>query len=405
MRAVSALSVVLLSSCITNNTIVSPAEDPAAADSGELASPAAGDAHGSVGVRPEDRADAGAQKEPEHVPQPASIPLVTDPPLGSPVAVRGQLSVKGTQLLDRSGQPCQLRGISTAPLDTPGAAYALNEDGLRWLRDRWKVQLVRAAMPFDGPTGELLAPEAIEQNKTKLEVIIRLAAKLGIYVVVDLHSRHASEHMDEAKAIFAYISEKYGQLANVIYEPFNEPLKVSWSTVLKPYHQKIVKTIRDNGAAGVVVLGTPNWSQSVDEAALDQLAEPNVMYALHFNTCEHDSWLRDKADAAWARKLPMFVTAWSATYADDGHDDKTVCSDVAGSWKNQGTGVSQPRSMTGDDWHAWMDTAGLSWAAWRYDACDDAACLLRPGAPETGDTADEWLQGQGSYVRSKLLQK
>lgn len=389
MRALSLLPVVLLSACVTNTTRVDPpVEEPASVEDGGAAS-AAPDAGPDVAPR-------AVSVEPS---PPETVPMADAAPAGSPVALHGALSVDGTRLVDRGGRPFRLRGVSTARLDAPGALYAYSSSGLRWLRDSWGVNLLRVAAPIDTPDGGLLPAEDQERVVRGIESTIRRATQLGLYVLVDLESHHAHEHPDEARALFDRVSKGYGHLPNVLYEPFSEPLKVRWSAVLKPYHERIVRTIRDNGAAGVVVLGTPDRSLAVDEAALDQLAEPSVMYALHFSTCEHDSWLRDKADAAWARKLPMFVTAWSATYADDGHADHAVCSDTAGVVG----GVT--RSMTGDDWHAWMDTAGLSWAAWRYDACDDAACFMRPGAPETGTLGDEWLQGQGPYVRSKLAQK
>ena len=51
----------------------------------------------------------------------------------------------------------------------------------------------------------------------------------------------------------------------MLYEPFNEPLNVSWANVLKPYHEAVIDTIRQSDPDDIVIVGTRNWSQEVDE--------------------------------------------------------------------------------------------------------------------------------------------
>ena len=51
-----------------------------------------------------------------------------------------------------------------------------------------------------------------------------------------------------------------------------------------------------------------------------------------------------------------------------------------------------------------MDAAGISWAAWKLDDCNDLSCLFRPSAPPTGGWGDEWLNGHGPFVRDRMLQ-
>jgi endoglucanase len=48
------------------------------------------------------------------------------------------------------------------------------------------------------------------------------------------------------------------------------------------------------------------------------------MYTLHFSSWTHGSGLRDKANAALNRGLPLFVPEWDATHADGGMDGR-VC--------------------------------------------------------------------------------
>ena len=53
-------------------------------------------------------------------------------------------------------------------------------------------------------------------------------------------------------------------------------------------------------------------------------------------------------------------------------------------------------------WHDWMAAEGISWTAWKLDACADASCFFAPGAPFTGGWTAENLQGHGSFVVDRL---
>ena len=61
-------------------------------------------------------------------------------------------------------------------------------------------------------------------------------------------------------------------------------------------------------------MGTPTWSQDVDLAALSPISKKyrkNVMYTLHFYAGNHGQWLRDKAQIALEKELPLFVSEFS----------------------------------------------------------------------------------------------
>src|SRR5690606_12838690 len=127
---------------------------------------------------------------------------------------------------------------------------------------------------------------------------------------------------------FKEIAAEFGAYPNVLYETFNEPehpTQVSWSDDLKPYHERMISAIRAEDPQSVIILGTVQWSQLVNEPAMDPVDAEDVMYTLHFYSCTHTQWLRDIADEALALGAPLFVTEWGATAADGGVEDKTVC--------------------------------------------------------------------------------
>lgn len=57
----------------------------------------------------------------------------------------------------------------------------------------------------------------------------------------------------------------------MIYEICNEPNNgTSWKEI-KSYARSVISTIRKNDKKAVIVVGTPTWSQDVDQAAADPI--------------------------------------------------------------------------------------------------------------------------------------
>jgi len=313
-------------------------------------------------------------------------PLPETAPEGTPVALYGQLRVEGTQLVAEDGTPVQLKGPSSMWLNWERTGYASNPEGVKFMRDEWGAMVIRAAMGIE-PDGAYLSQPATAEASVK--AVIDLAIRLGIYVIVDWHAHHAEETVDEAKAFFKMIAEEYGERPNILYEPFNEPdgaqdAYVDWPTV-KAYHEQIVPVIREADPDSVIILGTPQWSQLVDEAAADPVAGDNLMYTLHFYSCTHTAWLRDKASAALADGLALFVTEWGASNADGGTpNNPEVCLEE------------------GQLWVDWMATEKISWTAWKLDDCVDVTCYFNAGTSPAGGWTDDQLNGHGIFVRDSM---
>jgi endoglucanase len=314
----------------------------------------------------------------------------------TPLGRHGRLRVEGPDLVDADGNPVQLRGISSHWLNWETTGFAHNANLLMWMRDNWNVSLIRAAMGvgddrgYGVSGGYLLAPERM---RTIVERIVENAHELGVYAIVDWHDHIATDHLDEASEFFREMATKYRDYDNVIYEVFNEPIprirgterSFTWPDDIKPYHETLVGVIREVNPDAIIVLGTPFWSQEVDAAAADPVAGTNLMYTLHFYTCEHTGWLRERAARARNAGLPIFVTEWGATTPSGGVPPETeVCDEE------------------GDLWHQWMNENHISWAAWKLDDCADTSCFFAPGTMPSSATLPERLQGHGPYVVDKL---
>jgi len=305
----------------------------------------------------------------------------------TPVELHGQLHVSGTELRDASDKRVQLKGVSSMWLNWEDDGYAESLEGLKWLRNNWNVNVIRAAMGVEPEYAYLSVDDPTkalpEKAKAQVIQIVDNAIAAGVYVLIDWHAHEAHLHTAEAVAFFTEMATKYAGVPNVLYEPFNEPLEVDWATELKPYHEAVVAGIRAVDSEAVIVLGTPRWSQDVDVAAADPLVGKNLMYTLHFYACTHGGSLINKAKLALRRGAPLFVTEWGATKADGGTKGE----------------VCQVQAQT---WMDFMNPLGISWAAWKFDNCRDSTCFLSADAPLDGGWTSQYLHGQGLFLRARL---
>jgi endoglucanase len=301
-------------------------------------------------------------------------PALAQAPENSPVALHGQLSVRGNQIVDQSGAPVTLRGMSL--FWSQWAPQYYNADAIGWLRDDWDISVVRAAIAV--PAGGYL--QYPERETAKAEAVIDAAIALGIYVIVDWHS-HQPEP-EAASRFFEHIAERYGDTPNVIYETWNEPLNThDWAGVIKPYHEAVIPHIRARDPDNLIIAGTSTWSQDVDIAAANPLAFSNVAYALHFYAGTHRQALRDKAQRALDLGAALMVTEWGTAEANgDGPLDHVEI----------------------QRWWDFMEANHISYANWSIVDKTESTAALRPGAAATGGWSDAMLSPSGLLVRARI---
>jgi endoglucanase len=287
------------------------------------------------------------------------------------------------QLVDQYGAPIQLKGASSHWLGWETRPFAESKKALEYMRDNWKLSVIRAAMGTDQADGYLINPGGM---KNKVETIIHHAIDLGVYVIVDWHTEKAVDQQEASVNFFKEMAKKYGAYPNVIWEPYNEPHGYSWAQI-KPYHQAVVDAVRAVDPDNLIVLGTPNWSQYVDEAALDPVGGTNLLYTLHFYSCTHGPWLRARGDQAMAAGAALFVTEFGATFSDGGTGDNAyVCEDETNLYFD------------------WMARNNLSGAAWKLDQCADTSCILNATAGVDGPWTDDRLsKDTGGALYTKPL--
>ncbi len=294
------------------------------------------------------------------------------------VSVHGQLSVKGTDLVDKNGEPVQLRGVSTHGIQWFPAFT--NKELFRYLRDEWSINVIRLAM-YSG-AGEGYTDSTKEGIEQTLQNAVDAAIELDMYVIIDWHVlQDQSPQVRKADALrfFKYISKKYADYPNVIYEICNEPNGyASWSGDVKPYAEEVIPVIRANDPDSVIIVGTPTWSQDIDKALADPLKYDNIMYALHYYAATHTDWLRDRLKKCHDSGLPVMVTEFGNC-------------DASGNGNND--------FAQAEKWLNLLDSLNISYMNWSL--CDKAetASLLRPGASSTGGWTDDQLTENGKFMK------
>nr|AJD14760.1 beta-1,4-endoglucanase [Pratylenchus goodeyi] len=299
----------------------------------------------------------------------------------------GKLKVSGTQLLGSDNQPVQLRGMSLFWSNFPEGSPFFNEQTVQCLKCNWHADIVRAPMGVEEAGGNkgYLADPATEMAKE--EAVIDAAIKNCMYVLVDWHYTSATAYPDKAEEFFKKMAAKCAGKCNCLYETWNEPTQVDWSSTLKPYHEKVIAAIREQDKDGVVIAGTPTWDQDVDKAADDPIKDKtNVMYTLHFYAGEgsHKQPLRDKAAAAIKKGLPLFVTEYGTTPA---------------------SGDGTPDLAETQKWYDFLDENKVSYINWSISNKGEQSSALQEKTGPADVCKDDKDTTSGAFVKKMLRAK
>lgn len=284
------------------------------------------------------------------------------------------LQVEGTTLTT-GGTPVVLRGVSFGWHNLWPRFY--NSGSVRFLADAWQVDVVRAAMGIELPDGWLERPRKSERLVRR---VVEAAIEEGIYVIIDWHCHRLLPR--EASAFFARMARRYRGVPNMIYEICNEPDdRFTWPEV-RDYAVEVIRAIRCEDPEALILVGSPHWDQDVHLAADDSIeGVSNVMYTLHFYAGTHRDELRERADYALDRGLPLFVSECGASEASgDGRLD-------GDSWRA---------------WQQWMRSRSLSWLAWSIGDKRETSALLLPEAPSRGAWDDTVLTPWGKLLTNEF---
>ena len=297
----------------------------------------------------------------------------------------GRLKVNGTNIVDRNGKIVRLKGVSSHGINWDVGYPYITEKTFKTLRDKWKVNTVRLAMYTQEYNGYCVTDAASRKKLLNtIDTGVKAAKKLGMYVIIDWHvlnDQTPLKYQAKAKTFFNEMSKKYASYGNVIYEICNEPNGgTTWSDI-KKYAKKVIPVIRKNDKNGIIIVGTPTWSQDVDVAAKSPIkGYKNIMYSIHFYAATHGDSYRDKLKTAHKMGLPVICTEF-------------------GTCDSSGNGNYDFTSA--DKWIKLMDSYKMGYDCWSLSNKSESASLLNASCKKISGFTSKDLSGQGKWLVKK----
>lgn len=307
----------------------------------------------------------------------------------TPYEVHGNLSVGKSSaysapvILDKNGNPFQLRGASTHGVQW--FPEYINEDAFRTLRDDWGINTVRLALyPREG--GYLQGSK--DRMDQKIAEGVSAAEKLGMYIILDWHvlNYNPNDDLEAARSFFRTYASKYASCGNMLFEICNEPVSTPWydgsSRDIYTYCRDIAGVIRGCGSNAVILCGTNTWSQDVDQVAQKPLSGDgfsNVMYTLHFYSATHYDNIKNKLKTALAAGTPVFVSEFG------------VC---------DASGNGNYDTANADSWMKLLCDNGISFCCWSLCNKNEAASYIQSSCAKTSGWTEDDLTTTGRWYRT-----
>lgn len=300
----------------------------------------------------------------------------------TPIEKYGELSTKGSCIVDEDGKTVILRGMSF--FHCADAEKYKNEECIKWLIKDWHCNIVRYPI-LPGVKGKYGFAGNPAETLKKLYKIIDACIRNGIYIIVDYHGgKNPMDHLDDAKKLFTSVAKKYGNTPNVIYEVFNEPYGagVTWDDVIRPYFKAVITEIRKYDKDNIVLVGTPEFSLNIDKIIPNPLSEfKNIVYVAHFYAASHKKGNRDKIQRVIDAGYPVYISEFgTCLYTGDGTFD----------------------TVSVAEWMKFLDKNNIGWCNWSVHEKNETASILKFGARATGQWRLDELTPSGALIRKYL---
>lgn len=298
------------------------------------------------------------------------------------------LSTQGNRVVDATGADVALRGVSVlAPEQNDLCDYCDSRPTSEMidLAAAWGSKVVRLPVTEISATTDLAAYDA-----EYIAPYVQQAVDLGIYLIIDLHL--VRDYGDGAGAVprstverfWDYIAPQYGDVTNVVFEVFNEPINpASWST-WKAYIQPVVDGIRETAPDTLLLMGSPQWSTFVNGAVSDPIAGGNIAYVFHIypNQGAPTTALLDSKFGNAAQQIPVVITEFG--WNPPGEFSDSITAGTTTNW-----GVPFRTYLDARPWIGWQ--AWILDNFWKPQMFDYDWNIL--GGEHQGQFVKDWLGG------------
>lgn len=222
-----------------------------------------------------------------------------------------------------------------------------------------------------------------ERHKADIALGVDCARASDMYVLIDWHilsDGDPNSYLEEARAFFSDMAERFRGDPHVLYEICNEPNGVDWPAV-KGYAEALIPVIREKDPDAVIIVGNPDWSKDLRSVAADPLDFDNILYTLHFYAASHGEEYRAMTEDLSRHGLPIFVTEFGVTAASGGF----------------------PRDLEGADaWIALLEREKISWCLWSFSAAPEPCSVLRSSVLKHSGFTEEDFTDTGLWLWDTL---
>jgi aryl-phospho-beta-D-glucosidase BglC (GH1 family) len=297
------------------------------------------------------------------------------------VRYNGQLYVEGTRLLNHTGDPIQLRGMSSHgimwfPEFTNYRAVASTRDH--------GANVFRIAMYTDPEKGYASYPE---ESEKALYMALENTLGADMYAIIDWHvlkDEDPNLYVSEAMDFFQEVSAKYAHEPGVIYEICNEPNgNTTWEDI-KNYAHQVIPIIRKNAPNAIILVGTPNHCTDIEEAADDPLPYDNILYTYHFYTGYDRGGYRKSLSYALERNIPVFISEWGLSYEEN----------------TKSIDYGKAREFI-----SFLNKNGVGWVNWSLCNKDEEHSAIHSTSESLSGWSEEDLTESGLFVFEMMARK
>ena len=273
-----------------------------------------------------------------------------------------RLHVESCRIADDNGKVVQLTGMSSHGL-LWYPAYT-NANAMQTLKS-YGANTFRIAAYSDDNGGGYVQKK--EETMQFVYMAIENAISTDLYVIVDWHilqDGNPLSNLENASAFFAEISSHYGDCPNILYEICNEPNGAATWDDIYAYATQVIPVIRNNAPNAIILVGTPNYSYSVNRVFDKPLEFDNIMYTFHFYAGQHGDSYNELFNQCEKMNIPVFVSEWGINYGDNGK-----------------VALDQ-----GEQFVTVLNRRKISWVAWSLSNKDEVFSAIKPGC----DKLSEW---------------
>ena len=254
------------------------------------------------------------------------------------------LDVVGTKIVNAKGYAVQLKGFATMD------PTLVTHDQIVHFKNDWNITILR--VPLLVGSGRCWVVGNITVNASYLaaaDSVLKWCRDNKIYVLFDgWHeggTGNTTGDWSSTVAAWRILADRYKNQDHILWEIFNEPHNVSWTTWV-PMAEQLIDTIRSrNPVVKAIVAGTVNWCQQATIQTL-KFNRDKVVYSWHpysnvYGSNSASAWEQNFGSIMTSGIAPVMATEWGFTSAAD----------------SAGYGTQLIQYMKGK---------GMSWTGWCY---------------------------------------